>query len=280
MFRYESIHPDEGLWRHGAPFSAATVAGNAWCMFIASLLAAVMSSCDSFMIASSALFTENIYRVLAPEKSEKHYVWIGRGVSLLVVVAGIAVAYSLDGVIQGLKIWYKVVPMMGVAFWLGLLWRRATVAGAWASALGGFAAWWLVNRAFFIDWARSSSIGGPLRLVVEKKDGAVIYEPWQIVGYLGTGLIVGIVVSLCTRPVDSERLDQYYALTRTPIQPDEQLEKPCTLPPGARRFDRPMLLTCGGLEVPRPSRTSIIGFIVGWLCVAALIGGFIWMVAS
>ena len=37
-------------------------------VFLAALLAAVMSSCDSFMIAASALFTENIYRKARPNR--------------------------------------------------------------------------------------------------------------------------------------------------------------------------------------------------------------------
>ena len=39
-----------------------------------------------------------------------------------------------------------------------------------------------------------------------------------------------------------------------------------------------MLLTAFGLEVPRPSPTSLLGFAAGWLMVAALIGGFVWFV--
>ena len=31
-------------------------------LFIASMLAAVMSSCDAMMVAAAALFTENIYK--------------------------------------------------------------------------------------------------------------------------------------------------------------------------------------------------------------------------
>ena len=42
-------------------------------LFIAALLAGVMSSCDSFMISSSALFTENLYRPIVKEKSKSHY---------------------------------------------------------------------------------------------------------------------------------------------------------------------------------------------------------------
>jgi Na+/proline symporter len=249
-------------------------------IFIASLLAAVMSSCDSFMIASSGLFTENIYKVLRVGKSSRHYVWVGRIVSLLVVIAGIAVAYSLPGVVAGLKVWYKVVPMMGIAFWMGLLWRRATVAGAWASALAGFVAWWLVTRGFFVQWAASLSIAEPLRLVVESKGNQTIYEPWQITFYLGTGLIAGIIVSLLTPTVDSERLKRFYALTRTPIQPNEKIEEPCTLPKGVEPAVRPMLVSTCGLEIPMPSVTSVVGFIAGWVCVCALIAGFIVLVGS
>jgi Na+/proline symporter len=247
-------------------------------IFIASLLAAVMSSCDSFMIASSGLFTENIYRVLRAGESSRHYVWVGRIVSLLVVIAGIAVAYSLPGVIAGLKVWYKVVPMMGIAFWMGLLWRRATVAGAWASALAGFAAWWLVAQQFFVQWAGSLSISEPLRLVVESKGHRAIYEPWQITIYLGTGLIAGVMVSLLTSPAASARLERFYALTRTPIQPNEKIEEPCTLPEGVEPAARPMLVSACGLEIPRPSATSLVGFLAGWICVCALIAGFVILV--
>lgn len=272
------IHPDKVYGDMAHRFLPGLLPGMLG-IFIACLLAGVMSSCDSFMIASSALFTENIYRVVSPQKSEKHYIWVGRAVSLLVVIAGVAVAYALPGVIPGLKIWYKVVPMMGIAFWMGLLWRGATPAGAWASALGGFAAWWLVNCGFFVNWVQSLSVAEPLRLVVERNDVATIYEPWQIVSYLGTGLLAGIVVSLFTRPIEEDRLDRYYALTRTPIAPDEQLEKPCTLPTNVQPVSRPMLISCCGLEIPRPSGTSIAGFFLGWLCVGVLIGGFVWLVS-
>jgi Na+/proline symporter len=248
-------------------------------IFIASLLAAVMSSCDSFMIASSGLFTENIYKVLRTNESSRHYVWVGRIVSLLVVIAGIAVAYSLPGVVAGLKVWYKVVPMMGIAFWLGLLWRRTTVAGAWASALGGFVAWWLVTQQFFVRWAGSLGYSDPFHLVVENNGSQAIYEPWQITFYLGAGVLSGVLVSFFTPAVASERLERFYTLTRTPIQPNEKIESPCTLPKGVSPTVRPMLLSACGFEIPRPSVTSLVGFVAGWVCVCALILGFIILVS-
>ncbi|HRI87590.1 MAG TPA: sodium:solute symporter family protein, partial [Candidatus Hydrogenedentes bacterium] len=59
-------------------------------LFMAAMLAGVMSSCDCFMISAAALFTQNIYRPLSRGKSEAHYLWVGRVVSILVVVGGIA----------------------------------------------------------------------------------------------------------------------------------------------------------------------------------------------
>lgn len=248
-------------------------------IFIASLLAAVMSSCDSFMIASSGLFTENVYKDLAPGRSDAHYVTIGRITSLVVVVGGIGVAYTLPGVVAGLKVWYKIVPMLGIAFWMGLLWRRATPTGAWASAIVGFAAWWLASQSAFVEWLGGLDPSGTLGFVSAGKNGPAVYEPWLIVFYLGSGLLAGIVVSLLTKPVDAERLDRFYVLTRTPVEPDEDSIEPCTLPPGTAPHPRAMLITAFGLEIPRPSAVSIAGFLAGWVCVGVLIGGFLLIVS-
>jgi hypothetical protein len=75
-------------------------------------------------------------------------------------------------------------------------------------------------------------------------------------------------------------LKRFYALTRTRIQPNEKTEEPCTLPEGVEPATGPMLVTAFGLEIPRPSATSLIGFLAGWVCVFALIGGFMILVGS
>jgi hypothetical protein len=46
------------------------------------------------------------------------------------------------------------------------------------------------------------------------------------------------------------------------------------LPPGMIAPERPMLATAFGLEIPRPSPTSVAGFLAGWIAVALLIGSF------
>ena len=77
-------------------------------IFLAALLASVMSSCDAFMIASSALFTENIYRPLSPHKKKGHYVTVGRVASVFVLAGGVIFGFWLPGGVAGLEIFWMV----------------------------------------------------------------------------------------------------------------------------------------------------------------------------
>ncbi len=242
-------------------------------IFLASLLASVMSSCDSFMIASSALFTENIYRPFMPKKSSKHYIQIGRIASLIIVAGGVSFAFWLPGVVKGLEIFWKISPMMGIVFWLGLFWRRATVAGAWAATFSAFFMWWITTLPTFISLIGSLPIADNARFVVEKATGAEIYLPWQMIFYLITGVCTGIAVSLFTQPVEKQKLDNFYALARTPVLANESfISKPCTIPENVTVSKVEKLFSINNLEILRPSKISIIGFIVSWIVVAILVG--------
>ena len=181
--------------------------------------------------------------------------------------------------VQGLEIFWKITAMMGISFWLGLFWRRTTVAGAWAASLTAMATWWLTTQSFFVDlMARAPGADG-LRFVFEKPGGPEIYQPWQMIFYLVAGFGAGIVVSLVTRPVHEEKLEDFYALLRTPVTPGETVETPCTLPTGAVTPERRNLFPKTSLEIPVPSRTAVVGFLGGWLCVAAIITVFILLIS-
>lgn len=241
-------------------------------IFLAALLASVMSSCDAFMISSSALFTENIYRPWMPGRTQQHYITVGRIAAVGVVSGGVVFAFWLPGVVAGLEIFWKISAMMGLAFWLGLFWRRTTVAGAWATTLISFAVLLFTSKIAFGDfvlWDFNSSLAAylPEFMLWEGK----LYLPWQMILYLGAGLISGIVVSLFTKRVSEEKLESFYALTRTPIAPGEQVEKPCTLPEGALVPQRRNVFPNTSLEIAIPSRTSIIGFLIGWGFVATIV---------
>lgn len=248
-------------------------------LFLAALLAGIMSSCDSFMISSAALFTENIYKPMRSGVSEKHCIWVGQAASLLVVAGGVAFAFWVEGVVQALEIWFRVAPMMGLVFWLGLFWRGMTVAGAWATTVTGFLVWWVTTRAWFIGWLQAFPVANSLGMIWEDADSVVVYLPWQILFYSVIASVVGVLVSLFTPRVSSSKLNHFYLLSRTPIQPDEKLEAPCTLPLMMPQENRRMLCTSYGLEIPTPSTASVIGFLVIWGLVGGIIGSFIWFVS-
>ncbi|NQU23734.1 MAG: hypothetical protein HQ567_20825 [Candidatus Nealsonbacteria bacterium] len=121
-------------------------------LFIASMLAGVMSSCDAFMVAGSALLTGNIYRRLfVRHASDRHYMVVGRLFSVLIVAAAIVFTFSLESVVEGLEIFWKISAMMGLAFWAGLFWRRTTVAAAWIGTLVTFSAFLFVSQLSVLD---------------------------------------------------------------------------------------------------------------------------------
>ena len=240
-------------------------------VFIAAVLASVMSSCDAFMISSSALFTENVYKRLVCNRDNRHYITVGRITAVVIVAGGVGFAFWLPGVVKGLEIFWKISPMMGIAFWLGLFWRRTTVAGAWAATLTAFGIWWLTGQEFFISWLGSLSAAEPLRFVFVKEGTPEVYLPWQMVFYLGGGTLAGVIVSLFTKPVPKEKLDNFYALVRTPIRPGEQVPAPCTLPSDAVVPEKRSIFPNTNFEIPVPSLTSIVGFLIGWGCVATII---------
>jgi Na+/proline symporter len=248
-------------------------------LFVASLLAAVMNSCDSYMIASSGLFTKNIYRPLMPDKSEKHYLAVGRLASLLVVLGGIVFAYYVPNVKTALEIWFKIAPPLGIAFWLGLLWRHATPLGAWAATLTGFAAWWLTTRPETVAAVANLPIADTLGVIVTRSGRPpAIAEPWVILFYTSCALLAGVIVSLLTPRVPAERLQRFYDLTRTPVEEGEVVKQPCTLPENVSPPPRKMFLTAGGLEVPVPSATSVAGFLAGCVAAALLVLTYMWLI--
>jgi Na+/proline symporter len=248
-------------------------------LFIACLLASVMSTCDSLMVVASALFTENIYKkFFVVGKADKHYTLVGRIASALVVILGIYVAFNLESVVKGLEFYWMVSALMGIAFWLGLFWRRATVAGAWAATLTSLGVFLFTSTKPLgvIPWDFNVYFADKLPAFM-LWDGK-LYLPWQMIIYLSAGFVVLIVVSLLTRRAPAENLDRFYACLRTPVGPDEPEADPFTLPAGVQPGPRNVLIRHPDFEIPKPTLIGIGGFLAAWLGVALLIGAVYWII--
>ena len=168
-------------------------------VMLASMIAAVMSSCDSFMVDGSALFVENVYRPIKRDKEDHHYLNVGRVVGVLMVVGGILITEYFHSVIS---LWRFLVPLpafWGIAVWAGILWRRANGFGAWAGILGSTAIWAITNEYL----------------------GLELQE--QVVWYLLGGVSALIIVSKLSPAQPKERLDKFYAFLHTPVGDEQKL---------------------------------------------------------
>lgn len=113
-------------------------------LVVAGLLAALMSSLSSLFNSCASLFTIDIYEKLRPNQSEKHLVTVGRIVTALIVLLGMAwipVMYKVAG--GGLYQYLQSVqgylaPPITAVFLLGLFWKRINAQGALWGLITGF----------------------------------------------------------------------------------------------------------------------------------------------
>lgn len=248
-------------------------------LFVASLLAAVMGSCDAFMVTSSALFTQNLYRRFwVTDREDAHYVRVGRIASLAIVGIGIYFAFAFASVVEGLEVFWAMQAMMGIAFWAGLFWRRATSAGAWAGVLAAYGVYLFTSDLSIAGlqiWSFTDHFAGALPVWM-LWDGH-LYLPWQMTFYLTAGLVATVGVSLFTRPMPAERLDRFYACLRTPVEAGEPESEPFVLPSGVEAAPRDPLVRHPDFEIERPSRITVAGFVGAWGIVLALVAAFYWI---
>lgn len=245
-------------------------------LFIAALLASVMSSCDAFMISSSGLFTNNIYKKMKPGQSQEHYVKVVRIASFCIVALGVVMAYSVPDINRGLEIFWAVTSIMGISFWMGFFWKRYNVQGAWASTITAFIIWTFLEMNWGVSIMKNLNEG----FVTLKGKETVIYLPWQMLFYVIGGVISGIVVTLMTKKMDEEKLNSFYKLIHTPVKDGEETpEESCTLPEGVEAGQENTFNLPGGIHVPIPNKLTVTGFIGSWAIVFIMIGFLYWIIS-
>ncbi len=112
---------------------------------IAALLASFMSGMAGNVTAFNTVFTYDIYQsYLRPNHPDRHYLAVGRWVTVVGVLVSIATAYivlrfnNLMDYMQLLFSFFNA-PLFAT-FLLGMFWKRATAAGAFWGLVGGISA--------------------------------------------------------------------------------------------------------------------------------------------
>lgn len=247
-------------------------------LLLASLLAAIMSTSDAQMVVSSGLFTENIYRkYIGKNKSQRHYVWVGRLSGLVIVLLALLLQSTFTDVIDALKVILKTPSLIGISLWFGIAWRGWTPAAVWVSTICAALAW--AGVAYFPT--ELHAFGLPEMMFSTKEvldadgnpqDKMQMYDAWQIFTYSSVGVISGLITSLLTKRVREDKLDHFFRLIHTPVKPGEEVDTPCTLPDDALPQTE-KLFNVKDIEIGKPTLIGLGGFIAAWI----LVGLIVWL---
>ncbi|MFK5921875.1 MAG: sodium:solute symporter family protein [Verrucomicrobiota bacterium] len=103
-------------------------------LMLACLLAAMMSSADTYMIVTSALVTRNVYAAyINPDADEKTCLRVARTTGLLIIIGASAIALTMADVFGQFKLAIELPILFAAPFWIGMFWRRANRRAVWAT---------------------------------------------------------------------------------------------------------------------------------------------------
>lgn len=227
-------------------------------LMIASILAANMSTCSAFLVDSGALFTEGLYRRrLAPNRSDRHYLWAGRLSGFAITMLGVLYAlFLIESVLYTFLLTETLATFVGISVLGGILWRRANRWGAIASLL--------------------SSLGTNFALYYMTGQRLDHWDPNVFLAALLVGIAALVIVSLATAPEPDVSMDSFFGRLQTSSDGEDA---GATVSARTRSAaDRPLLLVnllslakgAGGRGW-RAYREDLGGFGVAWVLVIILV---------
>lgn len=109
---------------------------------LTALLASFMSGMAGNVTAFNTIWTYDLYQAyLAPNKSDAHYAWMGRAVTVVGILASIVCAYLVSKWSNAMDIIQLVFGFVNAplfaTFLLGMFWKRTTGTAAFLGLLGG-----------------------------------------------------------------------------------------------------------------------------------------------
>ena len=116
-------------------------------LMLAAILAAQMSAMSAFMVASSALFSRNIYKKhIRPSADDRHLLKVARVAGLGVVGIAVIFALKVAAVADALMWFWTLAALPGLFMWFGVLWKKTNATGAWASFIVMLGIWLVIGE--------------------------------------------------------------------------------------------------------------------------------------
>ncbi len=182
-------------------------------LMLAAIIAAAMSTADSQLLVASSSFASDIYKPLLRKNkaSEKEMLWVGRIAVLVVALVGFAIAasglndaasWSADIMNMVENAWGLFGAAFGPVVILSLFWKRFNYAGAVSGIIAGAVTdiAWLLCFTNTVMPAAIANTG--------------VYE---IVPGFVVGLIVSVVITLCTKAPTADVTAIFEAATDTSV---------------------------------------------------------------
>jgi Na+/proline symporter len=220
-------------------------------LMIAAILAANMSTCSAFLVDSGALFTEGLYRRrLAPDRTDRHYLWVGRVSGFVITMLGVIYAmFLIQSVLYTFLLTETLATFVGISVLGGIVWRRANRWGALASIVCALA----TNFVLY-------SLKG------QRLD---YWDPNVFLAALVVGITALVVVSLVTAPEPAPAVESFFERLERSSDGDHDPEGPAIRPLLLVNLLHPRRAAAGTLW--RAYRGDLAGFAVAWILVIALV---------
>ncbi|HTQ31191.1 MAG TPA: sodium:solute symporter family protein [Opitutaceae bacterium] len=186
---------------------------------LTALLASFMSGMAGNVTAFNTVWTYDLYQAyLAPNKSDEHYMWMGKAVTVFGILFSIACAYFARQYNNAMDIIQLVFGFVNAplfaTFLLGMFWKRTTGTGAFLGLFGGIATS-AVFHSLTIATGNAPGIKGGYVAVLQTFPSEMAQNFWLaafafIVCFL---LTAGISLATAQNKKDDELRGLVYSLT-------------------------------------------------------------------
>jgi SSS family solute:Na+ symporter len=186
---------------------------------LTALLASFMSGMAGNVTAFNTVWTYNLYQAFfVPNKSDAHYFWMGKFITVVGIVASIGCAYFARQYNNAMDIIQLVFAFVNAPIFatmlLAMFWVRATGTGAFFGLLGGIGSS-AVFHALTIAHGNLPGVKGGYLAVLHEFPSDMAQNFWMASFAFTACLILTIVISLATQRTksDEELKGLVYSLT-------------------------------------------------------------------
>jgi Na+/proline symporter len=181
-------------------------------LLVASLFAAYTSTIETHLNWGTSYLVLDFYqRFVARGRGDRHYLWVSRLVTVLLMVACGVFTLALSTAGEAFQLLLSVGAGTGLIYLLRWFWWRIN---AW-SEISAMISSFVISLGFF----------------VAKKSGVVFPDYVALISTVAATTVVWVTVTLLTKPTDSATLRRFYELTRPAGPGWDAIRRDTDLPP-------------------------------------------------